>query len=756
VTPPLLPVALRRHAAARPLAIAVRDAGGELTLAGLDRAVDAMAAGLQASGVEVGSRVAFLLSPSSESIALFLGIARAGGVAVPLGTRLVAREVRVAVAETEPLLLIAEAASRAQAAAAGVPWAAPADLVERARGEGPRGVEVDPAAPAVAILTSGTTGRPRAALLSHGALAASAAAWTAALPTATGWLLCLGLAHVAGLGVAWRALGAGVPLDVTGPFEAEAVLARLGGPSAVSHCSLVPVQLARLLDAAGDAPPPPAVRAVLLGGAPIPAALVQRATAAGWPVVPTYGLTEAGSGVTALPAAEAGDVPGSAGRPLPGVGLRIAEPGPDGVGEIEVLTPAAFSGYLGRRDDDAASFTHDGWLRTGDLGRLDATARLFVVDRRTDFVVSGGENVSPAEVEAVLAAHPAIADAGVAGRPDARWGSVPVAGVVLAADAPDPGDEELLAWCRARLAPYKVPAAICRLDTLPRTSGGKLRRRELRDRLTPFVVVLHATLSTGRQLAPLARELVAAELRVVAPDRRGSGARRLDPPRAVAVEEHLADLEALLDAEGVDGAVLLGHSFGGVVALEAAARLADRVVAVVAYEPPYGPVADVQTRRAFARVARETAAAAAAGGPPAAARAFMQGVAARGSWEALPGRTRAFLEDEGGGAVADAAMEGLQPDGLAGIACPVTVVTGGDSEPFYAPIADALAVRIPGARRVILAGLRHTAPITDPGPIASAARAAIAAGFEEIDRSAALHAPELAASAALQPEETPA
>ncbi len=216
-------------------------------------------------------------------------------------------------------------------------------------------------------------------------------------------------------------------------------------------------------EAAGDAPDaaaPPALRAILLGGAPIPPDLVRRATAAGWPVIPTYGLTEAGSGVTALPASESAATPGSAGRPLPGVMLRIAGPDPGGVGEIQVRTPAAFSGYLGREAESAAAFTADGWLRTGDLGRLDAEARLFVADRRDDLVVSGGENVYPAEVEAVLAAHPAIADAGVAGRPDSTWGAVPVAGIVLRPGALDPGDGALRAWCRERLAPAKVPGGV--------------------------------------------------------------------------------------------------------------------------------------------------------------------------------------------------------------------------------------------------------------------------------------------------------
>ena len=722
---PSLALAVRRHAAARPLAVAVRDPAGPHAAAALDEATDRVAAGLQASGIAPGDRVALLAEPSFETLAVLVGIGRAGAVAVPLSTRLVQREIVRGLAETTPALLVHDPDHAIPGGGHGVPALLLADLAARSEGVARRSVDVDPAAPALVVLTSGTTGRPKAAVLSHAALAASAAAWSEALPPASGWLLCLGLAHVAGLGVAWRALGSGVPVHLASS-EPASLGAALSGPEAPSHVSLVPAQLGRLLDAAADAPPPPSLRAVLLGGAPIPADLVRRANAAGWPVVPTYGLTEAGSGVTAMPADEAGQLPGSSGRPLPGVAVRIAEPGPDGVGEIQVRTPAAFSGYLGAAAETAAAFTGDGWLRTGDLGRLDASARLFVVDRRDDLVISGGENVRPAEVEAVIAAHPAIADVGVSGRPDRSWGSIPVAGIVLRRGVPDPGDDALRTWCAERVAAFKVPAAFVRLDALPRTSAGKLRRAELRDRLTPLVVVLHATLSTGRQLAPLVRELGAAgDLRVVAPDRRGSGERRLDPPRAVTMDEHLADLVALLDEEGAGRAVLLGHSFGGVVALEAAARLPERVAAVVAYEPPYGPVADARTQRAFGIVARETARAAAATGTPAAARAFMRGVGGPRAWDALPARTRAFLEGEGGSAVADAAMTGLRPAGLAGIACPVTLLTGGSSEPFYAPLADALAARIPGARRVELAGLRHTAPITDPTPVVAALREAL-------------------------------
>ena len=183
---------------------------------------------------------------------------------------------------------------------------------------------------------------------------------------------------------------------------------------------------------------------MLLGGAPATPDLLQRARAAGWPVAETYGLTQACSQVTVE------------GRPLPGVAVSIA-----GDGEILVEGPTVAGG---------------GVLRTGDLGRIDSTGRLHVVGRKSDTIVTGGENVAPAEVEAVLMQHPAVADAGVFARPDTEWGEAVTASVVLRAPA-DP--DELRAFVGERLARFKVPKAILVADALPRTASGKLLRREL-------------------------------------------------------------------------------------------------------------------------------------------------------------------------------------------------------------------------------------------------------------------------------------
>ena len=497
-----LPAALRHHAAGTPGAPAVVEPARTWSFAALDAHANALAAGLAVSGVRPGDRVALLAVPSATAIALLAAAGRIGACVAPLGTRLTVPELDAAAREITPCLVVHDADHVVPAEEMGLPAVGLEALAALGTGSAIPAGRADLADLAVAVLTSGTTGRPKAALLSHAALAASAAAWAAALPPATGWLLCLGLAHVAGLGVVWRSIAAGVPLHVVPAFDAGAVLARLREGQA-THVSLVPTQLARLLDAeetAGGTVATPraagasegarldgahgALRAVLLGGGATPPALVTRALAAGWPVVPTYGLTEAASGVTALATIDATARPWSAGRPLPGVEVRIVPPPGDrpggGPGDIEVRTPAAFSGYLGRPDATAGSIGPDGWLRTGDTGWLDAEGYLQVLDRRDDLFVSGGENVSPAEVEAVIEQHPAVAEAGVVGRPDPTWGTVAAAALVLRPGAPRPTNAELHAFCLARLAPYKVPAVFRVVSGLPRTDSGKLQRRELR------------------------------------------------------------------------------------------------------------------------------------------------------------------------------------------------------------------------------------------------------------------------------------
>jgi len=261
-------------------------------------------------------------------------------------------------------------------------------------------------------------------------------------------------------------------------FDARAVLHSLQHDR-ISAVSLVPTMLARLLDASGDAQFPASLRFVLLGGGPIPTNLVLRARRARVPVAASYGLTEAASQVATLAPAEDEAHVGSVGQALPGVELRIVdENGRDQpaevAGEICVRAAQVMSGYLNLPEQTTRTL-EAGWLHTGDIGTLSTEGYLTLLDRRSDLIVSGGENVSPAEVEAVLLCHPDVAAAAVVGRSDPSWGQVVHAFVVPRA-ARVASAEELIAHCRSRLAGFKLPRVIELVTSLPQTKPGRLRR----------------------------------------------------------------------------------------------------------------------------------------------------------------------------------------------------------------------------------------------------------------------------------------
>ncbi len=306
-----------------------------------------------------------------------------------------------------------------------------------------RGRPVEPG-DALVVATSGTTGRPKGVVLTHDAVAASARASSARLGVGPDdhWLACLPLAHVGGLSVVCRALITGTRLTVHPGFDAGAVeaAARTGG---VTLVSLVATALRRV-----DAR---LFRAILLGGAAPPADRPAN-------TVVTYGMTETGSGVV------------YDGLPLDGVELRLAADG-----EVLVRGPMLLRCYRDGSDPKDG----DGWLHTGDLGSLDGSGRLTVRGRRADLIISGGENVWPEPVEAILARVEGVADVAVAGRPDPEWGQRVVAYVVPADRARPPRLEDLRAAVRRELAAHAAPRELVLVDGLPRTALGKIRRQDL-------------------------------------------------------------------------------------------------------------------------------------------------------------------------------------------------------------------------------------------------------------------------------------
>jgi len=413
----------------------VEAAAGTLTYAQLDAQVDTAARRLSALGVGDGDRVATTLPAGLDFAVLLHAAPRIGAALVPLNTRL---------PETE---------QRRQAGLAGADAvvAAPLDGFEA---DVDLRTELDPAAVHTVVFTSGTTGEPHPVELTVGNQNAAAAASWAGIGTDPDdrWLCVLPLFHIAGLAILVRCAHAGATAVVHERFGPAATLEALADSTLVS---LVATQLLRLRDAGLDGRR--GLRAMLLGGGPIPPDLLAWAVEAGIPARCTYGMTETCSQIVVT---EPGEL---AGPPLPGAEIEIAARG-----QILVSGPMVAPGAL----------SPDGRLHTGDLGQFDRHGRLHVEGRMADVIVTGGENVAPPAVEAVLCAHPSVADAAVTGAPDPEWGEAVTAFVVERAPV---SDYELLGFCRERLAGYQVPKKVIRVDALPRNAGGKL----LRDRLAP-------------------------------------------------------------------------------------------------------------------------------------------------------------------------------------------------------------------------------------------------------------------------------
>jgi o-succinylbenzoate---CoA ligase len=406
-----------RAAAAHPERVAV----GETSYRELLARALAVAGWLGAEGVRRGERVGLAMPPGVDFAATVHGCFLSGSVAVPIDLRLSegeqARRRRGAVRVLDKPVPLAGGAV------------------------------------AALMYTSGTTGEPREVPLTYDNWLSSALGSAVALGLSLEerWLCPMPLVHVGGLSILIRSAIYGTTVVLHERFDAEAVVAALSDrDQAITLVSLVPTMLARLLDAGLHEPP--VLRWALLGGGPIPAPLLARAAEAGVPVAPTYGMTEACSQIA------------TNGWPLPGVEVRVADDG-----EILVRGPNV----------SVAALDADGWLHTGDLGVMSASGRLSIVGRKNDTIITGGENVAPAEVEAILLGHPAVADAGVFTRADGEWGEAVVAAVVLRPELGDADADELRAFCLERMASFKVPKAFAFVRDLPRTESGKLLRREL-------------------------------------------------------------------------------------------------------------------------------------------------------------------------------------------------------------------------------------------------------------------------------------
>lgn len=486
--------------------------GETVTFAGLLDAAERIADGLRERGIRPGDRVAVLAAGGARFHVALQACALAGAVIVPLNTRLTEEEQAFQLADAEVRVLLwdepwaGRGASLLRRVGGSRPGIGGFSLPDRPWRERPRAggpslegrdlssvPEVDLSQPQSVFYTSGTTGRPKGAVLTWGNVLSSAVlqAFTLGMPADELYLAALPLFHVSGMAMLERSVLYGVRVEILDRFDPE-VVNRLIDAGEVTALSVVGTVLSRMLEAHKDRPYGGRLRLVLFGGGPTPEPLVRKARELGLPVATTYGLTETASQCVTMPPDEMGAHIGAAGRPLPWTRVRIVGEGtilaPGAVGEIEVKGPMVMQGYLNRPDADRAAFSADGYLRTGDLGFLDPEGFLHVADRRVDLVVTGGENVYPAEVEAHLLQCEGVREACVVGVADERWGQRVVAAIVAGEREGDvPG---LGAWAdrlrenlRRGLAGYKVPREIRFVTELPHTAAGKLQRHVVREAL---------------------------------------------------------------------------------------------------------------------------------------------------------------------------------------------------------------------------------------------------------------------------------
>lgn len=487
---------LRQAALRAPARIALCDAGhvaareSTHTYAELDRVARRIAAGLLARGLSPGQAVALCGENSAELVAAWFGIVYAGAVIVPVSILSAAPEILQRVTHARVAFVVHDAARAALCArAVDLPGAAVrcialAELMDVAIEPLADPLDTSPASPALLLHTSGTTGKPKAAEISHASLLLHTTWLTAhSLRLAeTDVVLCtLPLSHSYGIRMAMLApLYANARIVMVPRFDAGRTLA-LARAHAVTWLPAVPTMFAAWAELHEPARLP-ALRWALSAGAPLPDELARRAEAClGAEVRQGYGLTEAT--FSTLDAPPDARVLGSVGKPAWGVMVRVVDEAgrdlPAGEhGEVLVRGHNVMTCYWDD-PDSSREVLSDGWLRSGDLGRLDADGRLWIVDRLKDLVIRGGYNVYPSEVEDVLAGHPDVAEVAVIGRPDARYGEEIVAVIVpRAGRAPDV--QALAARVRERLSRTKLPREYAFVEKLPEGGSGKVQKRELR------------------------------------------------------------------------------------------------------------------------------------------------------------------------------------------------------------------------------------------------------------------------------------
>jgi acyl-CoA synthetase (AMP-forming)/AMP-acid ligase II len=493
---------VEQHAQRRPDGIAIRYRDVQWSWAGWASRIRRAAGALRTAGVRRGQCVAFLDKNHPACLEVLFAAASIGAVTTVVNWRVIGDELvhvlddcgaRLLFVGAELQPTVESVASRVAGLERIVVVGGDGDEYESllaAASPAPTDPEVADSETALVIYSSGTTGRPKGVLLSQRALVNHSANLAPAFPFAEGDanLVAMPLFHVGGIGYALFGIRAGVPTIMTREPDAAALIGAV--QDGATHAFFVPPVIARFLDAGAGATIS-GLGYIVYGAAPMPLPLLHRALAA-WPdmnFVQVYGQTELCGAVTALSNADHRDATRphlqlSAGKAVPGTEIQIVDPetgdqlATGQPGEIWVRSNQNMTGYLNRPAATADTITADDWVRTGDIGRLDADGYVYIEDRLKDMIITGGENVYGPEVESVLIEHPAVADAAIIGVPDDYWGESVKAIVATTAEVEA---SDIIEFCRQHLAGYKCPRTVDFMPELPRNASGKILKTQLRE-----------------------------------------------------------------------------------------------------------------------------------------------------------------------------------------------------------------------------------------------------------------------------------
>lgn len=476
----IIPHWLTKQASLAPRQIAIETENGKsITFSELEKASKSFAKKLATLGTTEGSHVGILSTNEIPMVIAIHAISYLGAVAVLLNTRLTEEELMYQINDAEVSLIVTceHLEVEAKQMSFPIPVKSFSEVDQLLEKKVKLHGEINLNAVFTIIYTSGTTGFPKGVLHTYGNHWSSAigSALNLGLDAKDKWLAMLPIFHVSGLSVLMKSVIYGMPVLLFKKFDVEKVNKAIM-EQGVTIVSVVTVMLQRLVTSLESDKYPRTFRCMLLGGGPAPKPLLERAKKHHIPVFQSYGMTETSSQIVTLSPKDALIKIGSAGKPLFTAQLKINNPDSDNIGEIYVKGPMVTTGYFNNELATKASL-QDNWLATGDLGYVDGEGFLYVVDRRSDLIISGGENVYPAEVEAVLTGVDQIVEVGVVGVEDTTWGQVPVAFIVKNSDSIT--TEQILDYAQKKLATFKVPKQIYFVDQLPRNASNKLMRKEL-------------------------------------------------------------------------------------------------------------------------------------------------------------------------------------------------------------------------------------------------------------------------------------